>query len=149
MKRDKILNNIIKIGLILYTIIVIMVLVLKMPANMDIWNEARTRFPMQLIPFKTIIEYASQVHSLTDWFIKNLACNVIMFIPYGLFMPYILKTKKRFMMVCIFATLFSGLIEMVQYALAIGKFDIDDIILNLFGAIVGYGINLVIKKICK
>lgn len=144
---DWIKNNFISIILGVYTILVIMVLLFKIPAGMDIFNSDRTRFEMQLVPFKTIIEYASQVHSFTDWFIKNLVCNIVMFMPYGLLIPYIMKSKRVFLIVCIIGTFFSGLIEIIQYIFAIGKFDIDDIILNLLGTILGYACYIVIEKI--
>lgn len=140
-------NNFISIILCAYTILVIMVLLFKIPAGMDIFNPARTRLEMQLIPFKTIIEYASQVHSFTDWFIKNLVCNIVMFIPYGLLLPYIMEPKKLLLKVAIIGTVFSGLIEIIQYIFAIGKFDIDDIILNLLGTILGYVLYLIVEKI--
>lgn len=140
-------NNFISVILGAYTILVLMVLVFKIPANMDIFNENRARFDMQLIPFKTIIEYVSQVHSFTDWFIKNLVCNIVMFMPYGLLIPYIIKPKKSFLKICIIGTIFSGLIEIIQYIFAIGKFDIDDIILNLLGTMLGYVLYMIIEKI--
>lgn len=140
-------SDFISIVLVSYSVLVLMVLLFKIPAGMDIFDENRIRFDMQLIPFKTIIEYVSKVHSFSDWFIKNLVCNIAMFMPYGLLLPYSMKPKKLFLKVCIIGIVFSGLIEIIQYIFAIGKFDIDDIILNLLGAILGYTLYLIIERI--
>lgn len=129
----------------LYTILVIMVLVLKFPTEMVIGNSERTRLEVQLIPFKTIIEYATLVHSFTDWFIKNLVCNIVVFMPYGLLLPYVLNPKKVLVKICVMGTLFSTMIEIVQHIFAVGKLDIDDIILNVIGIVLGYLLYKIIE----
>ncbi len=137
-------NKLIKILLWVYTIVVVMVLVLKIPAGMDIWKPGRIRADMRLVPFKTIIDYVGNVQSITDWFFKNLMCNILMFMPYGLMLPFIIDKKKASIKCCIFGIVLSLLIEIIQYVLAIGIFDIDDIILNLFGVILGYIIYVIL-----
>ena len=90
------------------------------------------------IPFKEIMRY--EVGS--KLFIKNILGNIILFIPFGLFVSHILKTRKMFPMIFI-SLVTSGIIEYTQ--LKIGRtFDIDDIILNLVGGLIGYLIFLVI-----
>ena len=93
------------------------------------------------IPFKEILRYEVGSGS----FVKNILGNIILFIPFGLFVSYILKTKKWFPI--IFITLvISTVIEFTQ--MQIGRtFDIDDIILNLVGGFVGYLIYVVFKSV--
>jgi glycopeptide antibiotics resistance protein len=82
-------------------------------------------------------------------FIKNVIGNMIMFIPFGFFSGYILKIKKgRY--VLLLSILMSLIIETIQFQ--IGRvFDIDDIILNIMGGIIGYYIysllNIFQKKL--
>ena len=84
------------------------------------------------IPFKEILRY--EVGS--KLFIKNILGNIILFIPYGLFVSYILKTRKP-TPILIITLITSSVIEYTQ--MKIGRtFDIDDIILNIVGGIIGF-----------
>ena len=89
------------------------------------------------IPFKEIFRY--EVGS--KWFIQNILGNIIMFIPFGLFVAYLMKTRKALPTILI-TIVISATIEYTQ--LQIGRtFDIDDILLNLVGGIAGYMIYLI------
>ena len=84
------------------------------------------------IPFKEIFRYDLG----TPKFIKNIIGNIIMFIPFGFFVSYFLKSKK-ISIPLILTIILTTTIETVQYY--IGRvFDIDDIILNIVGGILGY-----------
>ncbi len=84
------------------------------------------------IPFKEIFRYDLG----TPKFIKNIIGNIIMFIPFGFFASYFLKSKKIGIPL-ILTIILTTTIETVQYY--IGRvFDIDDIILNIVGGILGY-----------
>ena len=84
------------------------------------------------MPFKEIFRY--QLFSPS--FIKNVVGNMIMFMPYGFFISYFLKLdKKRY--VIFLSLLTSATIEITQ--LIIGRvFDVDDILLNIVGGLLGY-----------
>lgn len=84
------------------------------------------------IPFKEIFRYDLG----TPKFIKNIIGNIIMFIPFGFFASYFLKSKN-ISIPLILTIILTTTIETVQYY--IGRvFDIDDIILNIVGGILGY-----------
>lgn len=93
------------------------------------------------IPFKEIFRYDIG----SRLFVKNIIGNVLLFLPYGYFVSYYLKNKK--ILPTTFLTLLISItIEIVQ--LNIGRtFDIDDIILNTIGGILGYGIYIIMDKI--
>ena len=93
------------------------------------------------IPFKEIFRY--DVGSRL--FVKNIVGNILLFLPYGYFVSHYLDNKKASLI--LFLTLIvSSTIELVQ--LKIGRtFDIDDIILNIVGGLIGYLIYLVIDGI--
>lgn len=94
------------------------------------------------IPFKEMFRYEFG----TTLFFRNVVGNMIMFMPYGFFVSYFLKLDKVFTMF-ILSLLTSLTIEFTQ--LQIGRvFDIDDIMLNVIGAIIGYFGYLVLVK-CK
>ena len=81
----------------------------------------------------------------TRLFYRNIVGNVIMFVPYGFFASYYIDLKnpiKAFLIV-LFA---SVSIELTQ--LAIGRvFDVDDILLNVFGGMLGFLIYFILRKI--
>ena len=84
------------------------------------------------IPLKEITRY----NIGSDLFIKNVIGNILLFVPFGFFISYILKSKRWFEPFIITITC-SITIEFVQ--LSIGRvFDVDDILLNLIGGIIGY-----------
>ncbi len=84
------------------------------------------------IPFKEIFRY--QIGSKV--FIKNILGNIILFIPFGVFVSYIMKTRKAHP-ILIISLITSSVIEFTQ--LKIGRtFDIDDIILNVVGGFTGF-----------
>lgn len=71
-------------------------------------------------------------------FYKNILGNVIMFVPYGFFASFYIDLKKplRAFLLCLVASL---TIEYTQSM--IGRiFDVDDIILNVTGGMIGFGI---------
>lgn len=144
-----------KIFFAVYMGAVILVLVLKFPTGLvtrtvRVWLDGGdvTRMSPQLIPFDTIVFYVKSVQAVTDWFFKNLACNIIMFIPYGLLTPLFMRECKYMGgKVVATAALTSVLIEIFQYATAFGLCDIDDVILNVAGAMLGYAIYKLIYKL--
>ncbi|MBQ6476989.1 MAG: VanZ family protein [Bacilli bacterium] len=95
------------------------------------------------IPFKEILRYDIG----SNLFLKNVIGNVLLFIPFGYFISYILKVEKVYLpILIIFIT--SIAIELVQ--LYIGRvFDVDDVILNLIGGIIGYILYKIVTGIGK
>ena len=140
---------------IVYLLVLLLVLILKFPQmNMfqsivDGWktgNKSRFVTESQYIPFKTIMEYVKNVHSFDDWFFKNLACNILMFMPFGFLAPLFMKRNKIWQ-ILIYEIIASFLIEVLQVFLAVGTGDIDDIILNAFGILIGFGIYKLIYSV--
>ena len=93
-----------------------------------------------LIPFKEIFRYSLG----SRLFIKNVLGNVVMFIPYGFFCSYILK-ENRYLPILVLTLIASVSIETTQ--LMIGRvFDIDDIMLNTVGGMIGFYIYILFLK---
>ena len=93
------------------------------------------------IPFKEILRY--EVGS--SYFIHNVLGNILLFIPFGFFVSYILKTKKPIYIIVI--TLVTSLV--IEYTqLLIGRtFDVDDVLLNIIGGFLGYLVYLIMQLI--
>jgi len=87
---------------------------------------------MNLVPFSEIMRYEFG----TKMFNYNVFGNMIIFIPFGYLIGQYVNPKKIWPVI-ITTLLTSGVVEFVQ--LRIGRsFDIDDIILNVVGGIIGY-----------
>ncbi len=71
-------------------------------------------------------------------FLKNFFGNILLFIPWGFLLPLYFKslqTFKQFVRTTIIAIL---LIEVIQLFTMLGHFDIEDILLNVVGACIGF-----------
>lgn len=95
-----------------------------------------------LEPFKTIKNYIK--YSGTDTMMRNIFGNIVAFMPFGFFVPVILRKTRNFIFMILLSGLMSLLVEVLQYHFAVGSFDVDDIILNTAGGFLGY----LIYKIC-
>ena len=96
-----------------------------------------------LVPFTEIFRYKIG----SDAFFMNVVGNIVLFIPFGYFISTYIKPKK-ILPILIVSVISSATVEFVQ--LCIGRsFDVDDIILNSLGAIIGFLIYVALNAIKK
>ncbi|MGE7624597.1 VanZ family protein [Viridibacillus sp. NPDC096237] len=95
---------------------------------------------VNFIPFKTIVLYLKAEHMNTSIAVNNLVGNFSLLLPLGLLLPFLFKRCKRFTSVVAIAFITSFCIEIIQFALQVGMADIDDVILNILGAMFGFTI---------
>ena len=93
------------------------------------------------IPFKEITRYEFGSYA----FMKNVIGNIIMFVPLGFFIGYFTKIKKKKWVFLLVASI-SFFIEIMQDYLG-RVFDIDDILLNVLGGLLGYLVCMSFKNI--
>ena len=101
-----------------------------------------------LIPFREVRRfwiYRSQVGYLAAFL--NLAGNVIGFWPFGFFLPIVSRRSKKWYNTVIISGGFSLCVELVQLVSKVGSFDVDDIILNTAGGILGYITYRIVQRI--
>ena len=92
-------------------------------------------------PFKEIFRYDIG----TNLFYRNILGNVLLFLPYGFFIGMYIKIEKPALVISLSAVA-SLAIELTQ--LIIGRvFDVDDIILNIIGAVIGFLLYRLLDKI--
>ena len=68
----------------------------------------------------------------------NLGGNIAAFIPFGFIYPMLHRRSRRFTGMVCRAFLLSLMIESVQLVTKVGSFDVDDLLLNTVGGIIGY-----------
>lgn len=100
---------------------------------------------INLIPFKILVETYQEIfiNNNINYFIINFLGNIIMFIPIGLIIPILFKTSDLIIILSGFC--FSLFIEISQLFLIRGT-DIDDLIFNTLGVILGLVIFKILKK---
>ncbi|RLQ94318.1 VanZ family protein [Falsibacillus albus] len=127
--------------MLMYTCALLVLLFVR-PSNQnyDNWN---------LVPFQTIKFFISgRVPLLVEFY--NLTANVILFVPYGIF----LLIKKSRDGLSLFSLVFYPLtaismIEIMQHLTHRGSLDIDDLILNMCGVFLGFAFYPLFKRVIQ
>ena len=133
-----------------YLVFLVLIVILKFNGSFDaifslrqsIWNNRNNGiWNINLIPLRSISPY---IKNITEFYaFKNIMGNIVIFIPMGFFVAWLCNKKLlKTLLCCIIMLLF---IEIMQLIFMIGFFDIDDLILNLIGCVIGY----LVKKFFK
>ena len=92
-------------------------------------------------PFREMKRFWIYREQLGIWSFVNLFGNVIIFVPLGFFEP-IASKNRSFLWTVADGLLLSMLVEVFQLVTKVGRFDVDDLILNTSGVVIGYLIFL-------
>ncbi len=101
---------------------------------------------MQLVPLKSLRHYLGNSLtygfslSIADPTIANVLGNVALFLPLGILLPLNLPRLNRQGRLVLIVFLISLTAEVIQRSLGVGVFDVDDILLNTLGGLLGYGL---------
>lgn len=114
-------------------------------------TEVHTDYRYNLMPFAEIKRF--WFSGTTSMFILNIIGNLAIFMPFGYLVPRVFRENSwhipGFILTSFHAMLFSLVVELLQLLTKVGVFDVDDIILNLAGAMLGYIVHSIIKGIAK
>ncbi len=100
------------------------------PANIVQYN---------FIPFKEIKRFWYNRESLGYLAsYMNLFGNILAFIPFGFCVPLMTKYRLGLFMTLFLIFSFSFVVETVQLVTKVGCFDVDDMILNTIGGLIGF-----------
>lgn len=152
MDSKKIMKYMLWILFVIYFILLIKVILFKYPLSMitSMMNNPNATLAVRLqgsnfIPFKTIIYYILGNEGFRIA-IANILGNIVAFIPLGFLLPIIFKKMRKLPKIILTSFSVSLLFEVIQLLIAIGSFDIDDILLNVFGSLIGYIFYILISK---
>ena len=98
---------------------------------------------ISIIPFKSLLDMINNNISVTR-ILENILGNIAIFIPFGLLLPIVQKDKSK--KIILYGLITSALIEIIQYVFALGSSDIDDLMLNTLGTVIGYLLYKIIHK---
>jgi glycopeptide antibiotics resistance protein len=129
-KRERIKTVFLYGVFICYILLLIKILLLSRISH----SELRS---INLIPFNSIKEYIFSNSAIIKKFASgNVVGNIVIFIPLGTYLS-LFKSDKRVITNLLFIFIVSLFVEITQGLLGIGASDIDDIILNCLGGLIG------------
>lgn len=108
------------------------------------------RFPLDgpsynLVPLRTIRAYFTVLGredpaglALRSYAVTNFVGNLLAFLPMGLFLPMLFRRQRRFWGFLLTVTALICLVELLQLLTRRGAMDLDDLLLNLPGACLGW-----------
>ena len=79
----------------------------------------------------------------------NIIGNVLAFIPFGIFVPWLSNGRINVFATFAYGFALSLTIETVQLICKVGCFDVDDLVLNVLGALCGYAVYAIAYRIVK
>ena len=111
----------------------------------DYWTELTGH--LNLVPLRTVRHFIRLVRDSGNPFLIrfariNLLGNVWVFVPLGVFMPWLWPPLRRFWRFALCFLAVTVAVELVQLVTLLGSCDVDDVILNFVGGSLGYGLFL-------
>ena len=100
-----------------------------------------------LYPFKTIMEFLLNANKYNFQVIFiNLIANIITFIPLGFFISLLFRRYLKLINTVLSCVFIIICIEIGQFVLNVGVLDVDDVILNTVGCVLGFMIYKAVRK---
>ena len=108
--------------------------------------DSKTLFPFRVnfVPFVHLLDYDNRRDLLL-----NVIGNTCMFIPSGILFPIVYRKRNNFWKVAGAGVLLSLCIEILQLPFSVRATDIDDLLLNTAGVIIGYAVYSLIRRDVK
>lgn len=151
----KIIRNMLSVCFICYMILLVYFLFFSEEYGR---NEPYSSYQYNFTLFRELnryIQYRSQIGIM--YFLINVVGNVVAFMPFGFLVPVLYREQRKggahrghyfrsFLFVSFLGFLFSLAVESVQLVTKVGCFDVDDLLLNTIGVMLGYVVYYISKK---
>ncbi len=99
-----------------------------------------------LIPFVEIARFIKYRESIGFFSVMiNLVGNVVAFIPFGALIRWVINRRVTWYQVTGYTFLFSLSVELLQLVAKVGSFDVDDLMLNTLGGLLGFFVYRVLR----
>lgn len=98
------------------------------------------------IPFSTARYYITGTDKLR-YSVENLIGNILLFVPAGILLPLVFRKIDNFKKIIRTSLIASFVLEIIQLFFILGNFDVDDILLNILGATIGFGLYILAKAL--
>ena len=120
-------------------------------ARLMLWRAVQPERGINLIPFRSIME-GINFHDGIRYHLVDAQVwgNVLAFVPAGLYCMIFCCSKAKPARGAFGAVLLTSLsIEVIQFIFRTGAADIDDVILNVFGGLLGIWLYMLLQKLFK
>ncbi|MFJ9112300.1 VanZ family protein [Streptomyces sp. NPDC102283] len=122
--------TVVLLGLVAFSVLLAKVTLTPSPASEDLVTS-------NLRPGRSLRQYAEDYTFLAAC--KQAGGNLLLGVPFGLLLPFFVPRRLRMIRTTLLTALAMVVVELIQGALVEGRaFDIDDVILNTAGALLGY-----------
>ncbi len=113
------------------------------PLTQGYWYQAERN--LNLRPFETVQRYLRLLNGDYGWELwwhaaVNLAGNVVLFVPLGFLTPMLWQGFRPAWRCVLWCAAIIVAVELTQLVTLVGSCDVDDLILNLLGVLLGYGL---------
>lgn len=135
-KQKRLITNILKVVFIIYIAILTYFLFFSERYGRDA-GLSEYRYNLTLFEeLKRFITYREQIG--VEGFIVNIFGNILGFTPFGILLPIISPDNRKLIKIALLTLQFSFTIELLQLVFKVGIFDVDDLLMNTLGGIIGY-----------
>lgn len=132
-----------RIAFIIYMLILVYFLLLSDGFGRTVRYD---KMHFNLIPFVEIMRFIRYRESIGFFYVViNLVGNVVAFIPFGALIRWVINRRVRWYQVTGYTFMFSLSVELLQLVAKVGSFDVDDLILNTLGGLVGFFVYYVLR----
>jgi glycopeptide antibiotics resistance protein len=122
---------------IVYAVLLVAIVVLKFPFNGPATDDPRV---LNLVPFAN--SFGGRDGS--GW--SQVVENILVFVPFGIYLSMV-RPGWGFLRRVVVIAATSAAFETIQYAFAIGRADITDVIDNTLGGVIGIALYLLVSKL--
>ena len=128
----------------IYVVILLCLLFGRAPNPQGLSFPTYLQTHLNLVPLRTIRRFARLlIPPVRPYLVRialhNLLGNVALFIPLGWFLPALFPALRSFPMTVLSVLVSVSCVEVLQIVFTVGICDVDDLLLNLLGASIGYG----------
>lgn len=138
MNNKKIQSFFLYTVLIFYVVLFLSIIIFKYVSPLELLSENRPVYrSVNILPFQTIKSYLLGTFDVSRTVVLyNIFGNIGLFIPLGVYLQ-LFKKNKRILISIFIIFIISLSVEIIQFIFGIGATDIDDILLNCLGGIIG------------
>jgi len=102
-------------------------------------TQAGTEYHYNLQPFKEIMRFIKYYEMIGFYAVfLNLAGNILAFVPFGLFFTFLSRRNRSLWKMTLISFEVSLAVELIQLVTRVGSCDVDDMILNTLGGMLGF-----------
>ncbi|GHG28171.1 hypothetical protein GCM10017667_76560 [Streptomyces filamentosus] len=117
-------------GMVVFAVVLARLTLEASPSSVSLTHD-------NLTPGRSIEAYLSRPAFVDT--VKQLGGNVLLGVPFGILLPLLSRRARGFLRVALLTAATMLFVELVQGALVTGRaFDVDDVLLNTTGALLGY-----------